>query len=103
MQTYAVPTTPIKKEITITVPGSKSITNRAFLLAALAEGESKIYGALESDDTKYMQQALKNLGIKVRKKMMFSLLMERAENSQVVKKNFFLEMRALPPDFLLQP
>lgn len=45
------------------VPGSKSLTNRALLLAALAEGESVLTGALASDDTRYMEQALRALGV----------------------------------------
>jgi len=46
----------------VTVPGSKSISNRVLLMGALAEGESRFTGILESDDTKYMREALKNLG-----------------------------------------
>ena len=38
----------------ITVPGSKSITNRALVLAALAEGEMTLTGALWSEDTQIM-------------------------------------------------
>jgi 3-phosphoshikimate 1-carboxyvinyltransferase len=48
------------------VPGSKSITNRALVLAALAEGESRLEGVLESDDTRYMREALEALGIEIR-------------------------------------
>lgn len=48
------------------VPGSKSITNRAFILAALAEGETHLSGVLESDDTRYMRQALQLMGVQVR-------------------------------------
>ncbi len=47
------------------LPGSKSLTNRALVLAALADGESIISGALISDDTRYMAQALAALGIEV--------------------------------------
>lgn len=47
----------------VTVPGSKSITNRALLLAALAGGHSRIEGALFSDDTRYLAEALNRLGI----------------------------------------
>jgi len=46
----------------VRVPGSKSISNRVLLMAALAEGESEFFGILESDDTKYMREALKKLG-----------------------------------------
>jgi 3-phosphoshikimate 1-carboxyvinyltransferase len=47
------------------VPGSKSITNRALLVAALADGPSELRGALHSDDTLYMAQALDALGVPV--------------------------------------
>jgi 3-phosphoshikimate 1-carboxyvinyltransferase len=50
---------------TVSPPGSKSYTNRALPLAALAAGESSIEGALYSDDTKYMAQALRQLGVTV--------------------------------------
>ena len=43
-------------------PGSKSITNRALLLAALARGTSRLTGALKSDDTRYMANALRAMG-----------------------------------------
>lgn len=46
-------------------PGSKSITNRALVCAALAEGTSHLTGALESDDTRVMVEALGQLGISV--------------------------------------
>lgn len=46
-------------------PGSKSITNRALLLAALASGESRITGALKSDDTVLMAAALREMGVEV--------------------------------------
>ncbi|MEO8483247.1 MAG: 3-phosphoshikimate 1-carboxyvinyltransferase [Acidobacteriota bacterium] len=48
------------------VPGSKSITNRALVLAALADGESTLTGVLESDDTRHMRVALEALGIEIR-------------------------------------
>jgi 3-phosphoshikimate 1-carboxyvinyltransferase len=47
------------------IPGSKSITNRALLAAALAHGESELTGALHSDDTRYMAGALNDLGVEV--------------------------------------
>ena len=46
-------------------PGSKSLTNRALICAALAEGESTLSGALESEDTRVMVEALRRLGIAV--------------------------------------
>ena len=48
---------------TIKLPGSKSISNRTLLLAALAHGETRIKDLLDSDDTRVMLAALKALGI----------------------------------------
>ena len=50
---------------TIEVPGSKSITQRALIAAALADGESVLHGPLESEDTKYTSAALQQMGIVV--------------------------------------
>jgi 3-phosphoshikimate 1-carboxyvinyltransferase len=49
----------------VTPPGSKSITNRALLLAALARGTSRLTGALKSDDTRHMAKALGAMGVHV--------------------------------------
>jgi 3-phosphoshikimate 1-carboxyvinyltransferase len=49
----------------IRVPGSKSLTNRALVVAALADGESILTGALDSDDTRVMVDSLQKLGIVV--------------------------------------
>src|ERR1051325_2894956 len=49
----------------ITVPGSKSITNRALVLAALAEGETVLKGALWSEDTQVMVECLQELGFMI--------------------------------------
>ena len=55
---------PVRAEIA--VPGSKSITNRALILAALADGEVTLTGALWSEDTQVMTEALRTLGFDVR-------------------------------------
>lgn len=47
------------------LPGSKSISNRVLLLSALAEGETRIEGLLDSDDTRVMLTALERLGVSV--------------------------------------
>jgi len=57
-------TQPVRAEIT--VPGSKSITNRALILAALADGEVTLTGALWSEDTQVMTAALQTLGFQIR-------------------------------------
>jgi 3-phosphoshikimate 1-carboxyvinyltransferase len=50
---------------TVRLPGSKSISNRVLLLAALAEGETEVRDLLESDDTARMLEALATLGVGV--------------------------------------
>jgi 3-phosphoshikimate 1-carboxyvinyltransferase len=47
------------------VPGSKSITNRALVLAALAEGSSTLRGVLHSDDTRHMRHGLEAMGVQI--------------------------------------
>ena len=49
-------------DVTVTVPGSKSLTNRALVCAALAEGSSTIENALVADDAGAMRSALVALG-----------------------------------------
>lgn len=49
----------------VSPPGSKSITNRALLLAALAKGTSRLTGALKSKDTVLMARALREMGVTV--------------------------------------
>lgn len=51
--------------VRVTIPGSKSITNRALVLAALAEGRTTLRGALRSEDTEIMVEALRTLGFEV--------------------------------------
>ncbi len=48
---------------TVVLPGSKSISNRALLLAALASGTTQLSGLLDSDDTRVMRAALAKLGV----------------------------------------
>ena len=48
--------------VEVSVPGSKSITNRALLIAALANGKSVLKGVLFSDDSRHFLQALQDKG-----------------------------------------
>jgi len=59
--------TPLERppDATIRVPGSKSVTNRALVIAALAEGHSRILNPLFSDDSFWLMNALVRLGIDV--------------------------------------
>lgn len=59
--------TPISHPLnaTVRVPGSKSLTNRALLIAALAEGTTRLENALFSDDSRYFVTALQRLGFDI--------------------------------------
>lgn len=62
MEAYEVrPVGPVRASVR--PPGSKSITNRALVCAALAEGRSVLHGALDSDDTRVMLDGLGTLGV----------------------------------------
>ena len=62
-----LPVEPLDEPIdaTVTLPGSKSITNRALVCAALAEGASVLSGVLHADDTVAMVEALRALGVEI--------------------------------------
>ncbi len=73
--------------IDVSVPGSKSITNRALLLAALAEGKSVLKGVLFSDDSRVFMEALQTLGYPVdmdEKKEEITII---GQGSQIPKSN----------------
>jgi 3-phosphoshikimate 1-carboxyvinyltransferase len=55
-----------RAEGTVRLPGSKSISNRVLLLAALAGGTTEVRGLLDADDTRVMRAALGKLGVGVR-------------------------------------
>jgi 3-phosphoshikimate 1-carboxyvinyltransferase len=58
--------TPIKSlDGTVTLPGSKSLSNRCLLLAALSEGDTKVDNLLESDDIRFMLEALDQMKVPV--------------------------------------
>ena len=65
--TAALTITPPGRPLTgrVSPPGSKSITNRALLLAALARGKSRLTGALKSKDTQLMAAALRQMGVAI--------------------------------------
>jgi 3-phosphoshikimate 1-carboxyvinyltransferase len=53
---------------TVTLPGSKSISNRVLLLSALSQGTTTLHDLLDSDDTRVMLEALRALGCSVRQR-----------------------------------
>lgn len=65
METLEIQPLAAPPDAVVSVPGSKSISNRALLIAALAEGESELHGVLFSDDTRFMIAALRELGIEL--------------------------------------
>jgi 3-phosphoshikimate 1-carboxyvinyltransferase len=69
MTTYppSITITPKSKiDKTLAVPGSKSLTNRAFVVAALADGVSTLRGGLIAEDSEVMIKALNTLGLDVK-------------------------------------
>jgi 3-phosphoshikimate 1-carboxyvinyltransferase len=67
MSNISLAITPISHPLkaTVRVPGSKSLTNRVLLIAALADGTTRLTNALFSDDSRYFAEALKALGFDV--------------------------------------
>ena len=55
----------VRAQGSVALPGSKSISNRTLLLAALAEGTTRLTGLLDADDTQRMIEALRILGVRV--------------------------------------
>ncbi|GAA3355025.1 3-phosphoshikimate 1-carboxyvinyltransferase [Saccharopolyspora gregorii] len=85
---------------TVPVPGSKSITNRALVLAALADGPSTLRGPLRSRDTELMAAALRSLGTAVRDGAEGAWLVEPGELRAPASVDCGLAgtvMRFLPP------
>lgn len=62
---WPAPTRAEPVSATVTVPGSKSVTNRALILASLATGPSTLRGALAARDTDLMLAALRALGVRI--------------------------------------
>src|SRR3954466_7243334 len=89
--TAALPITPPDRPLLgrVTPPGSKSITNRALLLAALAHGTSHLTCALKSKDTALMAAALRQMGVSIA---------EPAATSFIVTSAGFLAPPAAPLD-----
>ncbi|HEX3196415.1 MAG TPA: 3-phosphoshikimate 1-carboxyvinyltransferase [Propionibacteriaceae bacterium] len=65
LRQWAAPEAPAPITATVVLPGSKSETNRALVLAALSSGPSVITGGLEARDTQLMRDALRTLGVKI--------------------------------------
>ena len=64
-QPWPAPQAPVPVTATVAVPGSKSETNRALVLAALSSGPSSIVNGLDARDTRLMRDALRTLGVQI--------------------------------------
>jgi len=62
----------------VTLPGSKSISNRVLLLAALSRGDTQVKDLLDSDDTGVMRDALTKLGVSIERRSENSVLVHGA-------------------------
>ena len=74
----------------VSLPGSKSISNRVLLLAALCSGTTDIVGLLDSDDTRVMLQALSSLGIGVGRRKDGVLTVTSPGRFRIRQANLFL-------------
>ncbi len=74
----------------VTLPGSKSISNRTLLLAALCKGETVVKGLLKSDDTDVMIDALRSLGAGVRAAGEDTFVIDGTNAFSVTNGNLFL-------------
>ena len=71
---------------TVTVPGSKSMTNRALLMAALSDGETELSGVLFSDDSRYFISALQSLGFETKVDEKEKKVIVKGENGKIPEK-----------------
>jgi 3-phosphoshikimate 1-carboxyvinyltransferase len=75
---------------TVRLPGSKSISNRVLLLAALAKGKTQVYGLLDADDTRVMLDALLKLDIPIDTRDFSRLVVAGAGDIPKKKMDLFL-------------
>ena len=70
---------------TVKLPGSKSISNRVLLLAALSRGDTLVHGLLDADDTRVMLEALARLGVRVERQADGSVIVHGVAGNFPVK------------------
>jgi 3-phosphoshikimate 1-carboxyvinyltransferase len=75
---------------TIRLPGSKSISNRVLLLAALAKGKTQVRGLLDAEDTRVMLDALQKLGVRIDTRDFDSLVVAGEGRLAPAKLDLFL-------------
>ncbi|MDH5762189.1 MAG: 3-phosphoshikimate 1-carboxyvinyltransferase [Nitrospinota bacterium] len=75
---------------TVAAPPSKSYTNRAYIVAALADGEVRLENPLFSDDTRYMREALIQFGIPVEEEKKAAVVRGRGGNLKLPDREIFI-------------
>lgn len=83
---YQVPTIAGPLNFTVAVPGSKSLTNRALLIAALCDREVRLSNVLFSDDTRHFMDCLINLGFKVESDAKAKTVLIQGNNGVIPKR-----------------
>lgn len=94
MDKYYVKPIREKKNICVEVPGSKSITNRALMLAALSDGTCKLKGVLFSDDSRAFLDCLEKLGFEFRVDENKKEVIIKGENGRIPKNNVTINVRS---------
>lgn len=79
-----------KAQGVVTLPGSKSISNRVLLLSALAQGTTRMNGLLASDDTAVMLAALKQLGVQIERHAEHSVSVTGVSRFPVTEAKLFM-------------
>ncbi|WP_136806644.1 3-phosphoshikimate 1-carboxyvinyltransferase [Desulfosediminicola flagellatus] len=93
--------TPVGKvDVTLAVPGSKSLTQRALIAASLAEGTSRLMGPLASEDTEYSSGALAQMGMTITKGDDFWTVEGKAGVISPTKESIFLGNNGTATRFL---
>ena len=100
MDTYKVKPLEEPMEVCVQVPGSKSMTNRALLLAAMGEGMTLLHGVQFSEDSLHFLTALQDLGFDVHADQEAPFGFEGLEDrSRRSRQQFMLGAREQQPGF----
>lgn len=94
MDIYKVKPIKEKKNIEVSVPGSKSITNRALMLAAMSDGICTLNGVLFSDDSRAFLDCLLKLGFEVDINELERRVVIKGESGNVPNKNAIINVRS---------
>ena len=87
-------------DCTVSVPGSKSLTQRALIAAALADGETILHGPLVSEDTEYSSHALMQMGVEIRKEKESWLVAGNGGKIKTPEEDIFLGNNGTATRFL---